>query len=141
MNIFLKSIALCFSCGSLGGLTNSLAVWVFGALGITALFGVSIAPALSPDWLYPRIVWGGLWGFLLFAPFFRGSPYIRGILWSLGPSAVQLLLIFPFVKDKGFFGLELGFMTPVFVVVFNAIWGITAAVLLERLNREPENAR
>ena len=63
----LKSIALCFSCGSLGGLANSLLVWVFGALGITALFGVSIAPALSPDWLYPRIVWGGVVGIFTFS--------------------------------------------------------------------------
>lgn len=136
MHISLKSVALCFSAGCLGGLANSVVVWLVGALGIAAALGVNIAPALTPDWLYPRIVWGGLWGFVFLMPFLRGSPYIRGLLWSLGPTAVQLLIIFPLVAKKGFFGLELGNMTPVLVVIFNAAWGVAAAALLEHTDRE-----
>jgi len=70
-------------------------------------------------------------------PFLRGTPYVRGLLWSLGPTATQLLIIFPLVANKGFFGLDLGSMTPVFVVIFNAVWGVTAAAILERTDREP----
>lgn len=70
-------------------------------------------------------------------PFLRGSPYIRGLLWSLGPTAVQLLIIFPLAAKKGFFGLELGNMTPVLVLIFNAAWGVAAAALLEKTVREP----
>ena len=49
-----------FGAGCLGGLVNSLAVWIFGMFGITAALGVKIAPQLSAPWLYPRIVWDGL---------------------------------------------------------------------------------
>jgi hypothetical protein len=30
---------------------------------------VAIAPALKLSWLYPRIVWGGLWGLVFVFPF------------------------------------------------------------------------
>ena len=68
MNQTLGTAMLAFSAGALGGLANSLAVWLFGALGITLALGVGIAPGLTPAWLYPRIVWGGLWGFLFLLP-------------------------------------------------------------------------
>jgi hypothetical protein len=57
-----------FAAGALGGLANSVAIWLCGALGITAALGVAIAPAATPAWLYPRLVWGGIWRFLLLCP-------------------------------------------------------------------------
>ena len=60
MESFGKKLTLVFSAGCLGGLTNSLAVWFFGIAGITSAFGVKIAPVLSPSWLYPRLIWGGI---------------------------------------------------------------------------------
>jgi hypothetical protein len=57
-----RKITLVFGAGCLGGLVNSLAVWICGLFGITAALGVKIAPQLSATWLYPRIVWGGIWG-------------------------------------------------------------------------------
>ena len=54
-------ISLVFAAGCLGGLVNSLAVWLSGLYGLTATLGVKIAPQLSAAWLYPRIVWGGIW--------------------------------------------------------------------------------
>jgi len=137
MNTFLRESASCFSAGSAGGLANSAVVWVVGAIGVTAALGVNIAPTFSADWLYPRIVWGGLWGFLFLAPALRGSLYARGLLWSLGPTAVQLLIIFPLVAKKGVFGMELGTLTPLLVCIFNAVWGLTAAAILARIKREP----
>jgi hypothetical protein len=130
MKDFFKDATMVFSAGCLGGLTNSLAVWLFGAIGITALFGVGIAPSLTPAWLYPRIVWGGLWGALFLLPVLKGSCYLRGLLFSLGPSIVMLFIVFPYKAGKGVMGLELGLLTPVFVLIFNAVWGLTAAAWL-----------
>jgi len=137
MRISLKLMALSFSAGCVGGLSNSVVVWLAGAVGITASLGVSIAPAFTPDWLYPRVVWGGLWGFLFILPLLKTSPCVRGLTFSAGPTAVQLLIIFPYVANKGFFGLGLGTLTPVFVVIFNAVWGLAAAAMLKRFDREP----
>jgi hypothetical protein len=130
MKDFFKDLTMVFSAGCLGGLTNSLAVWIFGAIGITAVFGVGIAPSLTPAWLYPRIVWGGLWGLLFLLPVLKGSCYLRGLVYSLGPSIVMLFIVFPLKAGKGVMGLDLGAMTPVFVLIFNAVWGLTAAAWL-----------
>jgi hypothetical protein len=110
---------------------NSVAVWLFGALGLTPALGVNIAPKLTPAWLYPRLVWGGLWGFLFLLPL-KGLTYTtRGLLLSLGPSLVQLLVVFPVQAQKGLFGLRLGYLTPVMVLFFNAIWGVVTAYSLK----------
>ncbi|MGD9310945.1 MAG: hypothetical protein PVG51_17510, partial [Desulfosarcina sp.] len=60
----MKKLLVCFSAGCLGALANSLVLWQFGELGLARLFGVAMAPSLSAGWLYPRIVWGGIWGLL-----------------------------------------------------------------------------
>jgi hypothetical protein len=57
--------------------------------------GVRIAPHLAADWLYFRVVWGGLWGFLFMLPLVRGHWWLRRIILSLGPSAFQMLYVFP----------------------------------------------
>jgi hypothetical protein len=84
---------------------------------------------------YPRIVWGGLWGFLFLLPMVRGHWWLRGIILSLAPSAFQLLYVFPRETGEGFFGLGLGVLTPVFVLAANAIWGLSAAWLLRTTGR------
>jgi hypothetical protein len=126
-----KKLLLVFSAGCAGGLANSITVWLFGLLGITTLLGVSISPALTPEWLYPRIVWGGIWGILFLLPCLRGNHLLRGALFSLGPTLVQLFIIFPFKANKGIMGVDLGTLTPFLVVFFNLVWGIKAAILLK----------
>jgi hypothetical protein len=54
----MKKLLIFFGAGCLGALANSLTVWALGNYGITKALEVSITPALSPGWLYPRIVWG-----------------------------------------------------------------------------------
>ena len=130
MRGFLRSLTLAFSAGCLGGLLNSITVWFLGSRGITASFGVQIAPDLTPAWLYPRIVWGGIWGILFVLPFLRRSYFFKGILYSLGPTIVQLFVVFPMKVDKGVMGLDLGNMTPVLVLFFNAVWGVVAGIWL-----------
>jgi len=127
----MKKILLLFAAGCVGGLANSLTVWAFGEMNVTQAFGVAIAPHLSPNWLYPRIVWGGLWGVLFILPMMFSQPVSKGIVLSLFPTAVQLFVVFPLVAHKGIAGLDLGLYTPLFVVFFNAVWGITTAWTLK----------
>jgi hypothetical protein len=136
MKTFFRNLTLYFSAGCLGGLANSLTVWVFGAIGITAALGVKIAPSISAPWLYPRIVWGGIWGAIFLLPIFRNSYFLRGLILSLGPTIVQLFVVFPIKANKGVMGLELGNMTPVFVLFFNAVWGLCAAYWLKFIDEE-----
>ena len=133
MNSWSRALALVFAAGCAGAVANSFTVWLFGALSITTMLGVAISPSVTPAWLYPRIVWGGLWGALFLLPFMRRSPLWQGLLYSLGPSLVQLLIVFPFKADKGWLGLDLGTLTPLFVLFFNAVWGLKTAYFLRRI--------
>jgi hypothetical protein len=131
MKNFFKNLTMVFSAGCLGGLVNSLALWLSGSKGITAQLGVKLAPALTAQWLYPRVVWGGIWGVLFILPLLKKSYFMRGVLFSLGPSAAQLFFIFPVKAGKGMMGLDLGALTPALVLVLNALWGLTAAYWLK----------
>jgi hypothetical protein len=124
----MKRLLICFGAGCLGGLVNSLAVWACGKYGITAALGVRIAPALAPEWLYPRIVWGGIWGFLFVSPLLNARPVVRGVLMSIFPTLIQLLVVFPLQAKKGYLGLDLGTWTPLFVFLFNVVWGVAASL-------------
>jgi len=127
----MKRLLLCFAAGCLGALANSITVWLFGDLGLSRQLGVAIAPHLSAGWLYPRIVWGGIWGLLFLFPLFRSKPLLQGSVLSLAPSAVQLLYIFPVLAHKGLGGLELGYLTPLLVIFFNWIWGLATALAIK----------
>ncbi|MBM4325765.1 MAG: hypothetical protein FJ118_01265 [Deltaproteobacteria bacterium] len=127
----LRHASLTYAAGNVGAVVNSLAAWLFGMLGVSAALGVKMAPALTAGWLYPRLVWGGLWGLLFSLPFLPGSPLLRGFLFSIGPTFGQLFIVFPFSLGKGMLGLDLGTLTPVLVILFNAIWGIVTSYWLE----------
>lgn len=126
-----KEVSLTFAAGVLGGLANSLTVWGFGAVGLNQLLGVALAPALTLAWLYPRLVWGGLWGWLFLLRFPRLTYPSRGFIFSLGPSLVQIFIIFPLKAQKGVGGIELGYLTPLLVLFFNAVWGLVTALWLK----------
>ena len=93
-NKFCKDISLIFAAGSFGGLAKALVAWFFGAAGLNALLGFKMAPALTPPWIYQHLVWGGIWALLFLLPL-GGSYYLRGALYSLGQTLVQLMVIFP----------------------------------------------
>ena len=130
-----RKISLVFAAGCLGGLINSLAVWIFGEIGISSALGVNIAPKLTVAWLYPRLVWGGIWGLLFLLPLMKTSIFARGLIFSIGPTVVQLFVVFPMKAHKGMLGLDLGLLTPLLVIVFNAIWGWAAAIWLKSVGK------
>ena len=127
----MKNLLIYFASGSLGGLINSLALWLIGDLGITKMFGVSLAPALSPQWLYPRIVWGGLWGIAFVLPFMKSRLIGKGLVLSLLPTIFQLFFVFPKSTNQGMLGMGLGMLTPVLVVILNMVWGFVAGLAIK----------
>ena len=127
----MKKLLIFFAAGCVGALANSLTVWLFGDLGITSSFGVAIVPKLSPGWLYPRIVWGGIWGLLFILPMMQSKLFLKGAILSLFPTAVQLFVVFPMKANKGMAGLELGLYTPLFVLFFNWVWGFVTALAIK----------
>jgi len=124
-----RSFSLAFSAGVVGALANSLASWASGAYGISHTLGVQIAPDFTLAWLYPRLVWGGLWGLLFTLPLARPRGLALGLLLGLAPAAYQLFVVFP-QRGSGIGGLELGALTPLLVLAFTSIWGIVAALWL-----------
>ena len=125
MNMIGK-ISCAFTGGALGALIDSFNIWLLGALGITAWLGVGMKPEFTGPWLYPRLVWGGIWGLLFMLPLARDRTLLRGVLFSLAPSCLMLFVVFPDM-GKGVMGLGFGTLTPVLVIALNFIWGITAA--------------
>jgi len=124
----MREFSAAFTGGCLGGVVNRLLIGFFGVQGINARLGVAMRPALSAHWLYPAIVWGGLWGFLFLLPFLRGRTLSRGLLFSLAPSLVELFFLLPLKEHAGILGLRLGLLTPVLVLFFTAVWGLVASV-------------
>jgi len=131
MKLSLTNLSLVFTAGALGGLINSICVWFFGIVGFTAILGVHLAPPFTAPWLYQRLVWGGIWGWLFLLPW-RGPSYpVRGLVYSLGPTLVTYFLVFPYQAHKQVLGLDLGYLTPVFVLFYNAVWGVVAGLWLQ----------
>ena len=124
--------AVCFAAGAVGGLASSLFLWMLGNWGVTAMLNVKLAPELTAAWLYPRLVWGGLWGLVYF--FSVGVPRARqhwvrkGLYLSLLPSAYMLFMVFPYDLGKGLAGMSLGTLTPLVVVATNLVWGFFCGV-------------
>ncbi len=120
-----QALSLAFTAGAVGGLANAFAVWFFGNRNINQLLGVNIAPLLTTAFIYSKVVWGGLWGFLfMIEP--QQDLICKAIIISIFPTLVQLFYVFP--KDqKGAAGLKLGKLTPLLVVFFNLVWALAAA--------------
>lgn len=127
----MKKLLLFFAAGCLGALANSLALWLLGHFDITRTMNIAMAPELTPAWLYPRIVWGGIWGLAFVLPLLDSRVLTKGSVLSLLPTAVQLFIVFPFRAHKGLAGLELGILTPVLVLFVNWIWGFTTALTIK----------
>ena len=137
MDNFYRRVSLIFTAGSFGGFAKAVVAWFFGAAGLNALLGYQMAPALTPAWIYQHMVWGGLWALLFLLPL-GGSYYLRGAIYSLGQTLVQLLIIFPRMQ-KGLLGLDLGVMAPVLVCFFGLVWGVATGLWLQ-VARESDQA-
>jgi len=116
MRSFARRASLALVAGAFGALVNSAALQL-----VRLARPESGIPAWSPGWIYPRVVWGALFGLLLLLPLLRGRAAARGALVSLAPSVARLTVFAP----AGGIG---GAVAVVMVFLFNAIWGVAAAL-------------
>ena len=82
---------------------------------------------------YTRLVWGGIFGLLFCLPLMAGSVVKRGLVFGIVSALVQLLIVFPLIEHQQVLGLNYGYTTPFFVVLLNAIWGMTTALWLKMI--------
>jgi hypothetical protein len=60
-------------------------------------------------------------------PWLKGSVVLRGLLFSIAPTLVAWLIVFP-LRGMGPLGLKVGALMPFLAIVLNAVWGIGAAL-------------
>lgn len=120
--------------GGLGGLANSIVVWLLGFSGVTPALGCAMVPDLSFEWLFRRVFASALWGVIFLIPVYEKAPLKKGVLLSVLPWLSSVLYVFPVQMDVGYFGLELGSGTPLWTFFFAAVWGVTGALFLSRVN-------
>jgi hypothetical protein len=76
------------------------------------------------------MVWGGIWAFLFLLPLRKLSYYSRGVCYSLPQTLIALFVMFP-QMNRGMLGLKLGYSTPLLILFFGVVWGITTALWLK----------
>jgi len=133
----IKILFYVFIAGGLGGITNSLLVWLLGALGVTPSLGFGMAPDLSFEWLYRRVFASALWGIIFLLPVYETAPVKKGAILSVLPWLSSVFFVFPVRMNVGFFGLGFGLGTPVWTLFFAAVWGITGTLFLSKLKKDP----
>ena len=122
----IRNMSLAFTGGAVGAFVDSFNIWAMGKIGISDFIGITMKPEFTPPWVYQRMIWGGIWMFLLLSPVLKNRIYLRGMLFSLAPSAMMLFIVLPSM-GKGIFGLGFGSFMPVVVVGLNCIYGIVAS--------------
>jgi hypothetical protein len=120
-------LSVCFCAGLLGAIASLLVAWLCSSYGLTELADVTWHINFSIGKLYPHMVWGGLWG-LLYAltvihPRTRKHWVRKGIIVSLLPTLYHLFVVFPYQTGYGMLGINLGLLTPLFVFLYNLVWG------------------
>jgi hypothetical protein len=55
------------------------------------------------------------------------------LIFAIGPALGSLLFFLPFQDDMGWFGLKMGVVWPVVVVIFALIWGFITGSWLDRV--------
>jgi len=126
----LEKLSLVFSAGALGGFMNALCYWFFGYAGISPFFGLTGKIGWDPAHVYWGVTWGGIWGVIFLLPVLKKSVVLRGLIFSLGPTLVALLVVFP-LKGMGLFGFNVSLLMPSLALILNAVWGIGASIWVD----------
>ncbi len=121
-----KNISGALAAGLIAALLQCIGIQLLGHFGVTGFHGIDLTPRLSATWLYPRLVWGGIWGLLFALPLLKEQTFWRGVLFSLPPTLMIFLKFVPGM-DKSLFGIPLGSLAPEMVLLLNIGWGLVAA--------------
>ncbi|PLX80133.1 MAG: hypothetical protein C0615_01565 [Desulfuromonas sp.] len=129
-------ICVCFCAGLIAAVVSEGTKWTFILLKLNEKVGVNFYSDFHFRALAPLLIWGGIWG-LVFSLVVTGNRYRKhwvrkGIIISLLPTAHQLFYIYP-QAGHGMLGVDLGMLTPLFVLLFNLMWGIYAGIFTRLL--------
>jgi hypothetical protein len=130
MNSTLRTFALYFAAGCLGGVAINVLNIFLHLVSFPLAIGVDITPDYSLPALYSDLFWGGLWGLLFMIPFLKDLYLVKGVILSLIPTFTQLIIILPFFKGASILATEFGLMMPVYVMMLNIVWGLVAGIFL-----------
>jgi hypothetical protein len=125
MKEFLRNLSFCFAAGCIAGLGYAIGLWAMGQYGFTRFLHVDIAPHLSNAYIYQRVVWGGICGLIFLLPW-RKSWFSRGLLLSLVPAGILLLVLLP-MYGFGLGALALGTFTPLVIILACALGGVVGS--------------
>jgi hypothetical protein len=121
--------AICFAAGVVGAATVVVCSYVLFGIGVSGTLGVKAPlPLKSPD-IYKPLFWGGLWGipFGLFIKTAWKRLYLVGFLYVLAPLTALFLFFLP-KAGAGYFGLKMGSLFPVYLLLVNLPFGIVTAL-------------
>ena len=127
----IRKLSGAFTGGALGALLDSFNIWWMGVVGVSDIIGITMKPEFAAPWVYKRMIWGGIWMLLLLLPIMKERIVLRGMVFSLAPSAMMLFMVLPSM-GKGMFGLGFGTMMPLVVIGLNFIYGIFASYLYSK---------
>lgn len=128
----LRTLFVLYGAGTLGATICTAVAVLATDGGLLQAVGTTFRMHASGDVVYRRLVWGGVWALALKLPGVSKLGWIQGgFLVSLVPTAAQLLYFFP-RAGSGWFGLELGWGTPIAVAVLNLVWGVLTALAASR---------
>jgi len=122
----LRKISAAFAAGAAGAVVISFLFWYLGDTGMLARLSINLRPAMTPDWLYGKVIWGGIWGGLFLLPLLGSRPLVQGLVFSLAPTVAALFFFMPH-NSLGLLGLNAGPYMPFFVLLLNGLWGVVAA--------------
>ena len=125
--MFLRRSSAAFAGGLFATLVAIFTLWVLGEAGLNSRLGIRLYPSFSPGWLYPRLIWGGLWGLLFLLPILKSRLVQRGLLFALVPALVLFFVIFP-QWGKDYLGLGYGLLTPALVLTLCFLWGLVTSL-------------
>ena len=127
----IRRLCAAYVAGAVAALLASILLWAAGSARLPHAVGVEMAPALTWDWIAPRMLLGSFYA--LAYPVLRRfglGPLRAALMVSLLPSGVELFWLLP--RDGyGLLGLSLGGLAFAVVLLVNAIW----AVLLPQIIR------
>jgi hypothetical protein len=129
-----QRIAICFAAGVVGALAVVVFSHILFGLGLSEKLGVKAPVSLkSPD-IYKPLFWGGLWGVLfgLFISTAWNRLYIVGFLYVLAPLLALFLFFLP-KAGAGYFGLKMGPMFTLYLVLVNLPFGIVTALVAKAI--------
>ena len=123
--------------GVLAGLVHGVLTWIAAPIAGSLLAG-GLDTGLGVEGWRMRLVLGGLWG-LAFGLFYFGIPgrdfVRRGVAFSVLPTLVTLLYVYPVYLGAGLLGLRLGPLGWAFIALGYTISGVVASAVIAWASR------